>query len=75
MRERGFRMDKQKRAKLIRFIGIVCWFLALFMLFDGHQKRKMQEAEEAKQNMIVMETEENMQNEEAVDSTLIFPSE
>ncbi len=68
-------MDKQKRAKLIRFIGIVCWFLALFMLFDGHQKRKMQEAEEAKQNMIVMETEENMQNEEAVDSTLIFPSE
>ncbi|MDO4530644.1 MAG: hypothetical protein Q4C06_01575 [Bacillota bacterium] len=68
-------MDKQKRAKMMRFIGIVCWFLALFMLFDGHQKRKLQEAEEAKQNAIVMEMEENMQNGEAVDSTLIFPSE
>ena len=75
MMEGALEMDKQKRAKLIRFIGIVCWFLALFMLFDGHQKRKMQEAEEAKQNAIVMEKEENMQEEEAVDSTLIFPSE
>ena len=51
-------MDKQKKAKMLRFVGLVCWFMAMFMLFDEHQRRKEQEAEEAKQNAIVMEMEE-----------------
>lgn len=68
-------MDKKKKAKMLRFIGLVCWFLALFMLFDEHQRRKEQEAEEAKQNAIVMEMEEKEQTGEELDSTLIFPSE
>ena len=36
-------MDKKKKAKMLKFIGFVCWFLALFMLFDEHQRRKEQE--------------------------------
>ena len=51
-------MNKERKVKMFRFIGLVCWFLALFMLFDGHQKKKALEAEEAKQNAIVMEMEE-----------------
>ena len=68
-------MEKQKKAKMLRFIGFVCWFLALFMLFDEHQRRKELEAEEAKQNAIVMEMEEQEQAGEDLNSTLIFPTE
>ena len=68
-------MDKQKKAKMLKFNGIVCWFLALFMLFDEPQRRKEQEAEEAKQNAIVMEMEEQEQKGEDLESTLIFPTE
>jgi len=45
------------------------------MLFDEHQRRKEQEAEEAKQNAIVMEMEEKEQAGEDLNSTLIFPTE
>lgn len=68
-------MDKQKKAKMLRFVGLVCWFMAMFMLFDEHQRRKEQEAEEAKQNAIVMEAEEKEQTGEDLNSTIIFPSE
>ena len=68
-------MDKKKKAKMLKFIGFVCWFLALFMLFDEHQRRKDQEAEEAKQNAIVMEAEEQEQTGEGLESTVIFPTE
>lgn len=64
-----------KKAKMLRFIGVVCWFLALFMLFDEHQRRKELEAEEAKQNAVMMEMEEKEQSEWDAESTLIFPSE
>ena len=67
-------MDKKKKAKILKFIGFVCWFLALFMLFDEHQRRKEQEAEEAKQNAVVMEAEEQEQPGE-LESTVIFPTE
>ena len=30
-------MDKQKKAKMLKIIGFVCWVVALFMLFDEHQ--------------------------------------
>ena len=60
---------------MVRFIGLVCWFLALFMLFDGHQKKKALEAEEAKQNAIVMEMEEKNHAGEGIESTVIFPAE
>ena len=68
-------MDKQKKAKMLRFVGLVCWFMAMFMLFDEHQRRKELEAEEAKQNAIVMEVEEKEQTGEDLNSTIIFPSE
>ena len=68
-------MDKKKKAKMLKFIGFVCWFLALFMLFDERQKQKEMEAEEAKQNTIMMEAEEKEQNGEELESTLIFPTE
>ena len=67
-------MDKKKKARLLRFIGIVCWFTALFMLFDEHNRRKSQEAEEAKQNAVVMEAEEQEQTGE-LEGTVIFPTE
>ena len=67
-------MDKQKKAKMLKFIGFVCWFLARFMLFDEHQRRKELEAEEAKQNAIVMLAEEQEQTGE-LESTVIFPAE
>lgn len=68
-------MDKQRKAKMLRFVGLVCWFMAMFMLFDEHQRRKELEAEEAKQNAIVMEAEEKEQTGEDLNSTIIFPSE
>ena len=30
----------KKSMKIVRFIGIVCWFLALFILINGHQEKK-----------------------------------
>ena len=36
----------KKGMKIVRFIGIVCWFLALFILINGHQEKK-KAAEEA----------------------------
>ena len=36
----------KKGMKIVRFIGIVCWFLALFILIKGHQEKK-KAAEEA----------------------------
>lgn len=68
-------MDQKKKAKMLRFVGLVCWFMALFMLLDGHQKKKALEAEEAKQNAVVMEMEEKEQTGEELNSTIIFPSE
>ena len=67
-------MDKKRKAKMLKFIGFVCWFLALFMLLDENKRKKELEAEEAKQNAIVMQAEEKEQNGE-LESTLIFPTE
>ena len=67
-------MDKKRKAKMLKFIGFVCWFLALFMLFDENKRRKELEAEEAKQNAIVMEAEEKEQEGE-LESTVLFPTE
>ena len=65
-----------KKAKMIRFIGIVCWFLALFILIDGAQEKKAaKEAEEAaKQTVIVNQIEENNEKTEG-ESTVVFPED
>ncbi len=68
-------MDKKKKAKMLKFIGFVCWFLALFMLMDENKRKKELEAEEAKQNAIVMEMEAKEQSGDELDSTVIFPTE
>ena len=39
----------KKGMKIVRFIGIVCWFLALFILINGHQEKKKAAEEAAKQ--------------------------
>ena len=59
-----------KRTKLIRFIGIVCWFLALFILISGHQQKKAEE--EAAQPAPIVEQMEESNGE--TDSTVIFPA-
>lgn len=65
-----------KKGKIVRFIGIVCWFLALFLLIDGHQEKKAaKEAEEAAQQAaIVNQIDENGEKTE-VKSTVIFPAD
>ena len=61
----------KRSTKIFRFIGIVCWFLALFILINGHQEKKKAAEEAAKQPAIVTETTE-AENGEA-QSTVIFP--
>ena len=63
----------KKGMKIVRFIGIVCWFLALFILINGHQEKKKAAEEAAKQPAIVTETKET--NDGATPSTVIFPEE
>lgn len=63
------------KSRMLKFVGIVCWFLALFMLLDERRTQEAQEAEEARQNAIMMEMEEKGAQGEDVESTLIFPSE
>lgn len=60
-----------KRTKLIRFIGIVCWFLALFILISGHQQKKAEE--EAAQPAPIVEQMEESGGE--TDGTVIFPTD
>ena len=61
----------KKGMKIVRFIGIVCWFLALFILINGHQEMKKAAEEAAKQPAIV--TEINETNDGDTPSTVIFP--
>lgn len=62
--------DKKKKARFLRFIGIVCWFLALFMLLDGRNDDKKQEAE---QNAIVSQTETDTEDDGKI-STIVMPT-
>ena len=59
--------QRKKRARLLRFIGIVCWFLALFMLMDS----KKDEQPEEEKNAIVNQVE---MTEDGEVNTLIMPS-
>ena len=59
----------KKGMKIVRFIGIVCWFLALFILINGHQEKKKAAEEAAKQPAIVTETNET--NDGDTPSTVI----
>lgn len=61
----------KKGMKIVRFIGIVCWFLALFILINGHQEKKKAAEEAAKQPAIVTETNETDDGD--TPSTVIFP--
>lgn len=60
----------KRGTKILRFIGIVCWFLALFILINGHQEKKKEAEEAAKQPAIVTETNEG---DGETQSTVIFP--
>ena len=66
-------MERSKKARMMRFIGIVCWFMALFMLFDSHMDKKAQEAEELKQTQIEIVASDAEETGEP--STIIFPED
>lgn len=57
----------EQKGKRMRFIGMVCWFLALVLLFTHAAEKKEQEAEA--QNTV---SETQMQPEEG--STILYPS-
>lgn len=59
----------QKKGKMMRYIGIVCWFLALFFLLQSAQEKRLAK-EEAEQNPIVSEIE----TETEPNSTILYPS-
>lgn len=62
-----------KRVKIMRFIGIVCWFLALFILIDGHQEKKAaREAEEAEQQAAIVQ--QIGESGEGSGDTVLFPT-
>lgn len=62
-----------KRVKIMRFIGIICWFLALFILIDGHQEKKAaREAEEAEQQAAIVQQIE--ESGEGSGDTVLFPT-
>lgn len=58
----------RKGAKIVRYMGIVCWFLALFLLVYNHQVKKQEEQSSA----ITTEAEE-VETGETQQGTVIFP--
>lgn len=56
----------EQKSKRVRFIGMVCWFLALVLLFTHSAEKKAQEAEA--QN-IVRETQQT-----ETGGTILYPS-
>ncbi len=65
-------MDKRKR--IVRTIGIICWVLVLLLLFrDAREKRELEQQE---QEMIASEMQaEQIERAEDEISTIILPSE
>ena len=65
-------MDKRKR--IVRTIGIICWVLVLLLLFrDAREKRELAQQE---QEMIASEMQaEQIERAEDEISTIILPSE
>ena len=61
----------KKGMKIVRFIGIVCWFLALFFVIKGVLEKKKAEEGAASPPAIVTETNET--NDGDTPSTVIFP--
>ena len=63
-------MDKKR---MIRFVGIVCWFLALFMIMnDAKEAKLMQEQQQQEQTAVMQEVQEEHM-EDGV-STVVLPS-
>lgn len=56
-----------KRGKLIRYIGIVCWFLALLFLFQSGQAKKAEQA--AQETTVIEETQPES------GGTVLYPTE
>lgn len=65
-------MDKRKR--IVRTIGIICWVLVLLLLFrNAREKRELAQQE---QEMIASEMQaEQIEQAEDEISTIILPSE
>ncbi len=59
------------RKRMMRFIGIVCWFLALFMIMsDAKEQKALQEQQE---QVAVMQEVQEEHMEDGV-STIVMPS-
>lgn len=63
-------MDKKR---MIRFVGIVCWFLALFMIMNDAKEAKLLEEQQQEQTSVMQEMQEEHM-EDGV-STVVLPSE
>lgn len=57
----------RKGAKIVRYMGIVCWFLALFLLVYNHQVKQQEE----QRSVIITEAEKS--EPEEVQGTVILP--
>lgn len=55
---------------MVRYFGIICWFLALFFLIQSAQEKRL--AKEAEEQTPIV-TESNMEQE--TNSTILYPSE
>lgn len=60
-----------KKASVMRFVGIVCWFLALFILLDGKNKEKKEKLDEP-QNPVVQQVDVDTESDDM--TTVIMPS-
>ena len=63
----------KKGIKLVRFIGIVCWFLALFLLINGHQAKKRAAEDAAQQPTVIKQEEQSNAPKGEEISTVVFP--
>ena len=63
-------MDKKR---MLRFIGIVCWFLALFMIMNDAKEAKLLEEQQAQEQTAVMQEVQEEHMEDGV-STIVLPS-
>lgn len=57
-----------RKGRFVRYIGIVCWFLALFVLIHHAQEKKREEP-------AVIVTEAGETEEPKIEGTVVFPSE
>ena len=62
-------MDKKR---MLRFVGIVCWFLALFMIMNDAKEQRLMQEQQQEQTAVMQEVQEEHM-EDGI-STVVLPS-